>query len=81
MDCRSYAKGFGAMGALFAGSECVIEKTRAKHDMYNSIYAGKWIEGFSCVETEVTNDNRMSKFKFQAQRSHSSGKLEFQRVS
>ena len=38
--CRSYAKGFGAMGALFAGSECVIEKARAKHDMYNSIYAG-----------------------------------------
>lgn len=29
------------MGALFAGSECVIEKARAKHDMYNSIYAGE----------------------------------------
>lgn len=41
LHCRSYAKGFGAMGALFAGSECVIEKTRAKHDMYNSIYAGE----------------------------------------
>lgn len=37
---KSYAKGFGAMGALFAGSECVIEKYRAKHDAYNSIYAG-----------------------------------------
>ena len=24
--CRSYAKGFGAVGALYAGSECVIEK-------------------------------------------------------
>jgi hypothetical protein len=24
--CRSYAKGFSAVGALFAGSECVIEK-------------------------------------------------------
>eukprot|EP00887_Chlorella_sp_A99_P001415 scaffold8.g1415.t1 len=36
----SYAKGFAVMGALFAGSECVIEKYRAKHDMYNSIYAG-----------------------------------------
>ena len=23
---RSYAKGFGAVGALYAGSECVIEK-------------------------------------------------------
>lgn len=38
--CRSYAKGFSAMGALFAGSECVIEKMRAKHDRYNSVYAG-----------------------------------------
>ena len=38
--CRSYAKGFGAVGALFAGSECVIENYRAKHDMWNSIYAG-----------------------------------------
>jgi hypothetical protein len=38
--CRSYAKGFGAMGALFAGSECVVEKFRAKHDVYNSVYAG-----------------------------------------
>ena len=28
------------MGAMFAGSECVIEKIRAKHDMYNSVYAG-----------------------------------------
>ena len=28
------------MGALFAGSECVIEKTRARHDAYNSVYAG-----------------------------------------
>ena len=38
--CRSYSKGFGAVGALFAGSECVIEKQRAKHDIYNSVYAG-----------------------------------------
>ena len=37
---RSYAKGFGFMGAVFAGSECVIEKTRAQHDIYNSVYAG-----------------------------------------
>lgn len=28
------------MGALFAGSECVIEKARAKHDIYNAVYAG-----------------------------------------
>lgn len=29
------------MGALFAGSECVIEKARARHDAYNSVYAGE----------------------------------------
>ena len=28
------------MGAMFAGSECVIEKMRAKHDIYNSVGAG-----------------------------------------
>ena len=28
------------MGALFAGTECVIESYRAKHDGRNSIYAG-----------------------------------------
>ena len=43
--CRTYAKGFGAVGALFAGSECVIEKTRAKHDIYNSMYAGCFAGG------------------------------------
>lgn len=37
---KSYGKGFGMMGALFSGSECIIETYRAKHDMYNSIYAG-----------------------------------------
>ncbi|CAD7702239.1 unnamed protein product [Ostreobium quekettii] len=36
----SYAKGFGAVGLLFAGSECLIESYRAKHDIYNSAYAG-----------------------------------------
>lgn len=43
--CRTYAKGFGAVGAIFAGSECVIEKMRAKHDMYNSVYAGCFTGG------------------------------------
>lgn len=41
----SYAKGFAAMGALFSGSECVIEKYRAKHDIYNSAYAGCFTGG------------------------------------
>ena len=33
------------MGAMFAGSECVIEKMRAKHDIYNSVYAGCFTGG------------------------------------
>lgn len=41
----SYAKAFAAMGALFAGSECVVEKYRAKHDTYNSAYAGCFTGG------------------------------------
>lgn len=36
----TFAKGFGAMGFMFSGSECVVEKWRAKHDLYNSAYAG-----------------------------------------
>jgi hypothetical protein len=27
--CRSYTKGFSQMGALYSGSECVVEKARA----------------------------------------------------
>ncbi|GAA5840443.1 hypothetical protein JCM3775_004699 [Rhodotorula graminis] len=33
-------KGFGAVGALYAGTECVVEGFRAKNDLYNSVYAG-----------------------------------------
>ncbi|KIL68754.1 hypothetical protein M378DRAFT_70519 [Amanita muscaria Koide BX008] len=33
-------KGFGKVGALFAGIECVIESYRAKNDIYNSVAAG-----------------------------------------
>jgi len=41
----SYAKGFAAFGALYAGSECVVEQTRARHDIYNSAYAGCFTGG------------------------------------
>ncbi|KAF3926734.1 hypothetical protein ABW21_db0205796 [Orbilia brochopaga] len=42
MGSRSYssAKGFGMVGALFAGTECVIESYRAKNDMANAVLAG-----------------------------------------
>lgn len=33
-------KGFGKVGALFAGIECVIEAYRAKNDMVNPVAAG-----------------------------------------
>ncbi|KIK09257.1 hypothetical protein K443DRAFT_671749 [Laccaria amethystina LaAM-08-1] len=33
-------KGFGKVGALFAGIECVIESYRAKNDIYNSVTSG-----------------------------------------
>ncbi|KAF8891809.1 Tim17/Tim22/Tim23/Pmp24 family-domain-containing protein, partial [Infundibulicybe gibba] len=33
-------KGFGKVGALFAGIECVIESYRAKNDIYNSVSSG-----------------------------------------
>ncbi|PPQ63020.1 hypothetical protein CVT24_005966 [Panaeolus cyanescens] len=33
-------KGFGKVGALFAGIECVIESYRGKNDIYNSVSAG-----------------------------------------
>ncbi|GAA5897271.1 hypothetical protein JCM5296_000987 [Sporobolomyces johnsonii] len=32
--------GFGKVGALYAGTECVVEGFRAKNDIYNSVYAG-----------------------------------------
>ena len=36
----SSGKGFGKVGALFAGIECVIESYRAKNDVTNSVTAG-----------------------------------------
>ncbi|KAF8317586.1 mitochondrial import inner membrane translocase subunit TIM22 [Clavulina sp. PMI_390] len=33
-------RGFGTVGALYAGSECVIEGYRAKNDIYNAVTAG-----------------------------------------
>uniref|UniRef100_A0A7S0VA57 Mitochondrial import inner membrane translocase subunit TIM22 n=1 Tax=Hemiselmis tepida TaxID=464990 RepID=A0A7S0VA57_9CRYP len=36
----SMGRTFAVIGAVYAGSECVIEKYRAKTDMRNSAYAG-----------------------------------------
>jgi import inner membrane translocase subunit TIM22 len=35
-----YARSFGVVGFLFAGSECVIEKTRGKTDLWNNVGGG-----------------------------------------
>ncbi|KAI8814563.1 Tim17/Tim22/Tim23/Pmp24 family-domain-containing protein [Cladochytrium replicatum] len=36
----SSARNFGTMGAIFAGTECVIETFRGKHDIYNGVVGG-----------------------------------------
>jgi import inner membrane translocase subunit TIM22 len=35
-----WAKSFGILTALFGGVECVIEKYRAKHDVWNPVISG-----------------------------------------
>lgn len=46
----SYAKGFAAFGAVYSTSECAIEKFRAKHDIYNSGYAGCFTGGILALK-------------------------------
>ncbi|CAG8650852.1 8864_t:CDS:2 [Acaulospora morrowiae] len=42
MAARSFsmAKSFAVMGAIFSGTECIIEGYRAKNDIYNGTAAG-----------------------------------------
>lgn len=44
-------KGFGGMGLLFSGAECVVEKVRARHDMWNSALAGCFAGGLLAYNT------------------------------
>ena len=37
---RTWSKNFAVVTAVFSGSECALERIRAKNDMYNSIFAG-----------------------------------------
>lgn len=37
---RGWAKSFGVLSALFGGIECVIEKYRGKHDVWNPVISG-----------------------------------------
>lgn len=36
----SSAKNFGYLGAVYSGTECVVESVRAKNDTWNSVIAG-----------------------------------------
>eukprot|EP00955_Chlamydomonas_euryale_P078694 363193-Chlamydomonas_euryale.AAC.12 len=36
----SYAKAFALFGSVYSFNECVIEKFRAKHDIWNTALAG-----------------------------------------
>lgn len=38
--CASFGKSFAAVGVLFSGIDCAIEKARGKHDKVNSLSAG-----------------------------------------
>lgn len=40
VKCGSWARSFGVLTALFGGIECVIEKGRAKHDVWNPVISG-----------------------------------------
>lgn len=37
---RGWAKNFGVLSALFGGVDCVVEKYRAKHDIWNPVISG-----------------------------------------
>lgn len=36
----SWGKNFATVGGIFAGVECLVEKQRAKHDLWNGVTAG-----------------------------------------
>lgn len=50
----SYGRGFAAFGAVYAASECGVEKFRAKHDLYNPAYAGCLTGGILAVKQGPT---------------------------
>jgi hypothetical protein len=45
LKSSGWAKSFGILSALFGGVECVIEKYRAKHDVWNPVISGCIVGG------------------------------------
>lgn len=45
LKASGWAKQFGVLSALFGGVECVIEKYRAKHDVWNPVISGCVVGG------------------------------------
>lgn len=37
---RGYAATFAKFGVVYSGSECIVEKVRARHDIWNSVVGG-----------------------------------------
>ena len=40
-----WAKSFGVMTALFGGVDCLIEKYRGRHDLWNPVISGYIVGG------------------------------------
>ena len=40
LKSKGWAKQFAVLTALFSGVECVVEKYRAKHDVWNPVISG-----------------------------------------
>jgi len=48
ISMRQSAKGFAAFSSMYSLSDCWLEKSRGKHDVYNAITAGG-IAGAVCA--------------------------------
>lgn len=59
---RGYARSFAMFGVVFSGSECTVEKIRARHDIWNSIIGG-------CVTGAVMSSQPRTSMPYRARAS------------